>query len=243
VKKPKGSGLEASRVDFGLFFTGLNPVAWRIPLAFQIIFCTPIMAFVMSLPESPRWLISRAKKACYAGAIGAPGMHALQAYGQAEPTYDNKSYTFSSTYHEGTLKIYAHHPTQPSRRGESAQYHITPLRGFLLTDSPQTFRQGVGAFRNARDLAKKQREIFIEKVNAVARAQSVDTMPFDTSHATVTSMQERLIDSDASADELALDYPFTMTRIKRQKKEQTRLGTPRSMQEEPSSMRGEPRSM
>jgi hypothetical protein len=85
-------------------------------------------------------------------------------------------------------------------------------------------------------------QIFIEKVNAVARAQSVDTMPFDTSHATVTSMQERLIDSDTSADELALDYPFTMTRIKRQKTEQIRPGTPRSMQE-PSSMRGEPRSM
>ena len=171
-------------------------------------------------------------------------MHALQGYGQAEPTYDNKSYTFSSTYHDGTLKIHAHHPTQPSRRGESAQYHIIPLRGFLLSDSPQTFRQGVGAFRNAREtLQKKQREIFIEKVNAVARAQSVDTVPFGTSHATVTSIQERLIDSATSADELALDYPFTMTWTKRQKKEQTRLGTPRSMQQEPSSMRGEPRSM
>jgi len=67
------------------------------------------------------------------------------------------------------------------------------------------------------DFTKKQREIFIEKVNAVARVQSVDTMLFDTSHATVTSMQERLIDSGTSADELALDYPFTMTRTKRQK--------------------------
>jgi hypothetical protein len=189
---------------------------------------------------------SAAKKtmqACYAGAIGARGMHALQGYGQAEPTYDNKAYTFSSTYHDGTLKLYAHHPTQPSRLGESPQYHMTPLRGFLLTDSPQTFRQGVGAFRNARDLAKEQRERFIEQVNAVARAQSVDTMSFDTSHDTVTSMQERLIDSDTSADELALDYSFAMSRTKRQKKEQTRPSTLRSMREEPSSTRGEPRSM
>jgi hypothetical protein len=85
-------------------------------------------------------------------------MHALQGYGQAEPIYDNKAYAFSSTYHDGTLKLYAHHPTQPSRLGESSQYHITPLRGFFLTDSPQTFRQGVGTFRNARDLAKEQRE-------------------------------------------------------------------------------------
>jgi hypothetical protein len=40
---------------------------------------------------------SAAKKtmqACYAGAIGARGIHALQGYGQAEPTYDSKAYTF-----------------------------------------------------------------------------------------------------------------------------------------------------
>jgi hypothetical protein len=125
--------------------------------------------------------------------------------------------------------MYAHYPTQPSRLGESPQYHMTPLRGFLLTDSPQIFRQGVGAFRNARDLAKEQREIFIEQANAVARAQSVDTMSFDTSNSqdTVTSMQERLIDSDTSADELALDYPSPMSRTKRQKV-QTRPSTPRA---------------
>jgi hypothetical protein len=58
-------------------------------------------------------------QACYAGAIGARGIHALQGYGQAEPTYDNKAYTFSSTYHDGTLKMYSHHPAQPSHPGES----------------------------------------------------------------------------------------------------------------------------
>jgi hypothetical protein len=186
----------------------------------------------------------KTRQACYDGAIGARGMHALQSYGQAELIYDNKAYTFSSTYHDGTLKMYAHHPTQPSRLGESPQYHMTPLRGFLLTDSPQIFRQGVGAFRNARDLAKEHREIFIEQANAMARVQSVDTMSFDTSNSqdTVTSMQERLIDSDTSADELALDYPSPMSRTKRQKV-QTRPSTPRLMQEKPSSTRGEPRSM
>jgi hypothetical protein len=76
----------------------------------------------------------------------------------------------------------------------------------------------------------------------VARAQSVDTMSFDTSHDTVTSMQKWLIDSDTSADELALDYSFAMFRTKRQKKEQTRSNTPRSMRGEPRSMRGESHS-
>jgi hypothetical protein len=53
----------------------------------------------------------------------------------------------------------------------------------------------------------------------VARAQSVDIMFFDTSnfHDIVTSMQERLIDSDTSADKLALDYFSPILRTKRQK--------------------------
>jgi hypothetical protein len=68
-------------------------------------------------------------------------------------------------------------------------------------------------------------------------------MSFDTSnsHDTVTSMQERLIDSDTSADELALDYPSPIPRTKRQKV-QTRLSTPRSTRGEPRSMREESRS-
>lgn len=44
-------------VDFGLLFTDPNPVSWRFPLAFQIFFALIILAFVMSLPESPRWLV------------------------------------------------------------------------------------------------------------------------------------------------------------------------------------------
>ncbi|RMD43244.1 hypothetical protein DV735_g1882, partial [Chaetothyriales sp. CBS 134920] len=44
-------------IDFALYFTDPHPVSWRFPLAFQIVFCLPILAFVMHLPESPRWLI------------------------------------------------------------------------------------------------------------------------------------------------------------------------------------------
>ncbi len=170
---------------------------------------------------------SAAKKtiqAWYGGAIGARAMHALQGYGQAEPTYESKAYAYSSTYRDGTLKMYSHHPAQPSRPGESPQYHMTQLRSLALTDSAQTFRQGVGAFRNARDLAREQREMLIDRANAVARAQSTDTMSFDDSNSqdTVTSLRGRLIDSDTSTDELALDHPSAISRTKRQKKEETR---------------------
>lgn len=51
-----------SRVDFGFYFLDPNPIAWRFPLAFQVFFCIIILAFVMSLPESPRWLILRGRE-------------------------------------------------------------------------------------------------------------------------------------------------------------------------------------
>lgn len=44
-------------LDFGFYFLDPNPIAWRFPLAFQIVFCLVILTFVLSLPESPRWLI------------------------------------------------------------------------------------------------------------------------------------------------------------------------------------------
>jgi hypothetical protein len=175
-----------------------------------------------SYPAAPTFFLevkdpdgSAAKKmmqACYAGAIGARGMHALQGYGQAEPTYDNRAYTFSSMYHDGTLKLYVHHPTQPSRLGESPQDHMTPLRGFLLTDSPQTCRQGVGAFRNARDLA-------MFRTKRQKKEQTRPSTPYSKCH---SLRLHTLIDS---------------------KKIKIKIKTPHSMRQEPSSIRGEPRSM
>ena len=46
------------------------------------------------------------RQACYDGALGARGMHSLQSYDQGEPVYDNNTYTITSTYHDGQLKMY-----------------------------------------------------------------------------------------------------------------------------------------
>ncbi|KAH7321405.1 sugar transporter family protein [Stachybotrys elegans] len=43
-------------IDLGFSFLP-GSVSWRFPLAFQIVFCIFIMLFVLSLPESPRWLV------------------------------------------------------------------------------------------------------------------------------------------------------------------------------------------
>ncbi|RAH72164.1 sugar porter family MFS transporter [Aspergillus aculeatinus CBS 121060] len=49
-------------IDFGLLFADPSEVAWRFPLAFQIFFALIILAFVMFLPESPRWLILKGRE-------------------------------------------------------------------------------------------------------------------------------------------------------------------------------------
>ncbi|KAG6006069.1 hypothetical protein E4U21_007429 [Claviceps maximensis] len=47
-------------IDLGLSFAP-GSVAWRFPLAFQIVFCIFILFFVLRLPESPRWLILKGR--------------------------------------------------------------------------------------------------------------------------------------------------------------------------------------
>jgi hypothetical protein len=41
---------------------GESEVAWRFPLAFQIVFSLIIFAMIMNLPESPRWLIMKGRE-------------------------------------------------------------------------------------------------------------------------------------------------------------------------------------
>ncbi|KAJ5166604.1 uncharacterized protein N7482_005385 [Penicillium canariense] len=44
-------------IDLGFYFVKDNSVAWRFPLAFQVILSLVAMIFITVLPESPRWLI------------------------------------------------------------------------------------------------------------------------------------------------------------------------------------------
>ena len=48
-------------LDFGFSFIN-SPVAWRFPIAFQILFALIIFGTILGLPESPRWLILKGRE-------------------------------------------------------------------------------------------------------------------------------------------------------------------------------------
>ncbi|KAJ8068773.1 hypothetical protein OCU04_002469 [Sclerotinia nivalis] len=104
------------------------------------------------------------RQACYDGALGARGMLELQSCMQ-EKAYDNNAYTITSTYQMGTLKMYTSHPVQPNGPSSRPEYIMTQINAWSLTGTPEMFREGVAAFRNARDWAKGQRDKMIENAN------------------------------------------------------------------------------
>jgi hypothetical protein len=66
------------------------------------------------------------------GRKGACAMHHIQLYGK-ELAYDNNAYTITSTYHDGTHKLYPTHPRQSTSAERCTDYHMSKLRGWELT--------------------------------------------------------------------------------------------------------------
>lgn len=44
-------------IDYGFSYIKTSSVAWRFPIAFQIVFALIVLVMVLVMPESPRWLI------------------------------------------------------------------------------------------------------------------------------------------------------------------------------------------
>lgn len=49
-------------IDLGFSFLEPSSIAWRFPIAFQIILAIFILVFIPGLPESPRWLILKGRE-------------------------------------------------------------------------------------------------------------------------------------------------------------------------------------
>lgn len=135
------------------------------------------------------------RQACYDGAHGARATRALQSYGQKKQQQQqtdavaaaacpggNTWCAFSSTYVAalGTLELYAHHVTAPTAEGQRPEYHMTKLFSFCMTLSRRSFVEGATAFRNARDMAKKQRDDLIKAANARASSQAAEEAAEDS---------------------------------------------------------------
>jgi len=191
------------------------------------------------------------RQASYDGALGARGMHSLQSYGESEPTHDNNAYTITSTYHDGTLKMYTVHPTPPAEPNGKPSYHMTQLNSWSVTGNPDTFRQGAGAFRHGRDLAKEWRDDAIARANEKANeghglasrteAASFNVLSSFASQGSETSLDEApytiepqsqetsfttdtaVHESETSADELSRDIT---TPAKRSSRHSTRSQQP-----------------
>ncbi|OAR00666.1 hypothetical protein LLEC1_07337, partial [Akanthomyces lecanii] len=126
--------------------------------------------------KAPRGGADVAKRqACLDGALGARAMHSLRTYGEEEPSYDGNAHTFSSTYHDGTLKMYAHHVTGPT-----PEYHMTQIDSWGVSGNIDTFRRGATALRNARDLARRQRGTLIQAANARSSEAGLATVTGNT---------------------------------------------------------------
>lgn len=197
-----------------------------------------------SLPAAPNFFLEAKsaggrhdvgkRQACHDGAIGARGMHSLQNYGAAKPLYDNNAYTVTSTYHGGLglLKMYATHPTEPKSPGGKPEYHMTPLRSFAMTNTPNSFRQGAAAYRSARDWSQSERDRFIANANEEARRRSTEAASFstvdDSRARSSTIVEADFLDSDTSADELAFDRDIASKRLRKTVRSQTTSGISRA---------------
>lgn len=57
-----GAGIViALLLDFGFFFVNNSTVSWRFPFAIQILLQLAVIAFIFTLPESPRWLVMKGR--------------------------------------------------------------------------------------------------------------------------------------------------------------------------------------
>lgn len=113
------------------------------------------------------------RQACYVGALGARGMLRLHSYAQDNLVYDNNAYTFTSTYHDGQLKMFTSHPVQLTDGGGRSEYYMHQLNSWGMTGNVETFRQGATYYRNAGDLAKEQRDEAIRRANQKVSEQPV----------------------------------------------------------------------
>lgn len=129
--------------------------------------CLPSFFVEVKGPDGSGQALKR--QACYAGATGARAMHELRVYVNVARALDGNAYATIWTYDSssGTLISYTVHPTASESAERTVDYRMMQLNAYALTGNPESFRQGVTAFRNARDWAQERRREIIDAANSV----------------------------------------------------------------------------
>jgi len=149
-------------------------------------------------------------QALYDGALGARGIHELRSLVNPETAYDNNAYTVTSTYHpNGLLTMYTNHPTRSRNPKFPTEYHMTQLKAFAMTSDPESFRQGATFLRNGRGLAEEERKRLITAANA--KALNLELGSSTQSFLSQSTTEAARLESETSADELALDNGTHLT--------------------------------
>lgn len=143
------------------------------------------------------------RQACYNDAVEVRGLQSLQSYEQDGPIYNNNAYTITSIYHNGQLQMYTTHITLSAGLKRRSEYQMTQFRSFAMTDTIETFQQGVTAFWNGQDLVKEWRKEFISAANERVDAEppALESLNFSRlSDTTNTHLDE---ESETSVNESA----------------------------------------
>lgn len=103
-------------------------------------------------------------------AIGARDMLEIQSYSNGRDRYDNNAYTIGSLCFctLGLLKFFTMYLTPPADPTGRPTYHMVEIKSFILTESAEACREGIGWFRNSREFAKEVRDGAIASANKMA---------------------------------------------------------------------------
>ncbi len=105
-------------------------------------------------------------QANYDGTLGERGMRVLiTSFGKPAPDIDNIAHTTPCTYQSGFLVIYAIHSLRSELPKPRIEYFMTKIGAYAITGSSRGFREGVAAYRSAKDWAKQQRDTAIKNAN------------------------------------------------------------------------------
>ncbi|RAH78056.1 hypothetical protein BO86DRAFT_450602 [Aspergillus japonicus CBS 114.51] len=80
--------------------------------------------------------------------------------------YNNNAYTMAATFNNELLGLYITHLTIPTDNNDpDPNYVMTQAGQWALHSDPDTYQQGITAYRNAQDLAREFRDDFIRQAN------------------------------------------------------------------------------